>query len=149
MLAVGSLDVVFSLPLGVTNLAFTIVACPKPLQFYGNWTNIHSGWAPASNRLVDMELSASFTVAWMYVRTCSSCAISFAIFFLFGFTPKARDTYRMVFSFIFKLHGSREYTRPKASPEKPISVLHFNSATTTVASDSKYRHYLIYMILTF
>jgi hypothetical protein len=93
ILAIGCIDIILTLPLGIIGLTTTIVSAvvvQKP--FYLGWFNMHSAWEPIWFTYAE-EKQENWIFAQLYAGLWAGPILAVAIFALFGFTPDAREAY--------------------------------------------------------
>ena len=100
VLAVASIDILLTLPIGITNLVLIVLASPHKMTFYPGWQVVHSHWAPTSESYAQLLEGGTFNVARTYFTRWTSPVLAFAIFALFGLTSQARTTYCRPFSLV-------------------------------------------------
>ncbi|KZV72031.1 fungal pheromone STE3G-protein-coupled receptor [Peniophora sp. CONT] len=96
ILALASIDVVLTLPIGITTLATSLLPQTnrQSVPFYRGWKTVHSDWTPQSITYVELKSAREYNaVAWVYIAYWTSPMLAFAIFGLFGLTQQARETY--------------------------------------------------------
>ncbi|KZV64899.1 STE3-domain-containing protein [Peniophora sp. CONT] len=129
VLAVASIDILLTLPIGITNLVLIALAAPHTMTFYPGWKLVHSHWAPTGETYARLLEGGTFNVARTYFTRWTSPVLAFAIFALFGLTAQARATYCRPFLAIKELGWTR--IRPQKA----------ESAHSIVSLDSDhYRH---------
>ena len=121
VLALASVDVLLTLPVGIVNIALNVsdslAQLPGGLPFYFGWTTDHSEWKPVGFSYADIVAGRTSTVARLYFIQWTSPVLAFAIFGLFGVTAEARTSYWRIicticgwFGFKPKMRGSRPRT---------------------------------------
>jgi hypothetical protein len=108
LLAVGCLDIVITLPIGVLSVALDIATSLQQgeFPFYWGWGVIHSDWGPFGvSYNEEIRQSGFWDVFGFYVSIWSSIVLGFAIVALFGFTPEARATYWRAICALLKVFG--------------------------------------------
>ncbi|KAI0317110.1 pheromone A receptor-domain-containing protein [Amylostereum chailletii] len=98
VLAVGCLDILFTLPTGALILLLDVAQGVKDgsYSFYSGWKTIHQDWAPVSISAAEWHVDLWFRFQlifqeWLYL------VLSILIFAIFGLTEEARATYRRWF----------------------------------------------------
>jgi len=94
-LALGILDIIFTLPVGVVNLIqdFKLLA-PLPFVWYPGWGAVHDGWDPVSVSQSDW-IGSGFWNAWnFYFGRWSNIVLGFAMFIIFMLESKARSEFK-------------------------------------------------------
>ncbi|KZV64637.1 fungal pheromone STE3G-protein-coupled receptor [Peniophora sp. CONT] len=96
ILALASIDVLLTLPIGIVNVSLSIVGEQTggyPFVYPG-WTFIHTDWEPESITYDEFRVSKGFgTLVQTYFSQWSSPVLAFTIFGLFGLTSEARTLY--------------------------------------------------------
>ena len=110
MLAVGVLDIVFTLPSGIlytwTHLAIYDL---KHFPLFPDWKETHRSWAPLS--IPASEWRVSFWSRFnLYLGYSLYVVLSIIVFLIFGLTEDARVTYRRWYSTMVKHLGFRPAT---------------------------------------
>jgi hypothetical protein len=98
ILALACVDILLTLPLGVTIASSVIVDgihdyLPETFQFYDGWRSVHSNWGPVAVSRSDLIESGFWNTFIFYVQNWTSIVLALAIFGLFGLTRDARTTY--------------------------------------------------------
>lgn len=144
VLAVASIDILLTLPIGVTNLILGALAAPHTVTFYPGWEAVHSHWNPVSESYAEFLEGGTFNVARTYFTRWTSPVLAFAIFALFGLTAQARATYCRPFSLIKQLILWR--TGHNSEATHSIVSLESNQYSHKVLLDAElgYARYLFY-----
>lgn len=135
ILALGFVDVILSLPLGVLKLTSRFVAMSGPFVFWPGWSEVHSSWTS-----VKIRASAWKTNKWLVfqVRTdqwiCPFLAV--LVFSVCGVHKEARSKYRSAFWTAMKILGFK----PPAKPE--VSDIRFDSAAVDAESMATNAHHI-------
>jgi len=96
LLALGCLEIVWNLPIGIFNLACNIII---PLQygisyrFMNPWGFVHSNWDPVAFSYDDIIAAPTSRIISIYFVLWIPVAAGFVVFGLFGFTEQARSSY--------------------------------------------------------
>ncbi|KZV71045.1 STE3-domain-containing protein [Peniophora sp. CONT] len=96
ILALASVDILFTLPVGIVSTVLIVttgLAQDGGVPLYPGWTSLHSDWAPASYSYADLKSAGTFPFAQVYFAYCTSPALAFVFFALFGLTTEARASY--------------------------------------------------------
>ena len=115
ILALASLDILFTLPMGIANTVFFILEIAEKdyaVRFYPGWAATHADWTPVSICYADMKRAPPANLAQMYFSFWANVVLAFVIFGLFGATDEARVTYRTAFCTVGRLVG-REPNRKR------------------------------------
>ncbi|KZV66401.1 STE3-domain-containing protein [Peniophora sp. CONT] len=134
ILALASIDILFTLPVGIANiaLAMTRILSIDPVLFYGGWTADHSDWEPSSQSYEVTVAEGASGLAQQYFAEWLSPVLAFVIFGLFGVTSEARTSYwRVIYSvgswFGWKpaphTDGARSTSGDIESGEQPLDTL--------------------------
>lgn len=93
ILALASVDVILTLPVGVVSFALTAqTTIGDGDAFYEGWTKTHANWAPV---VVPFTGNGSrVTLVRIYLLPFLPALQAFCIFGLLGLTPDARASYR-------------------------------------------------------
>lgn len=128
MLALGCFDIFTMLPIGVTQLASSIIS-EKKLQFYQGWANVHSDMDPffVTKSMWSTEKWDVFTVHW---NDWIYPFLALAFFCLFGLTPSAISGYRRFFHIFARKFGAKQ----KVSVEEELPEAAFKSGKGTNAT---------------
>ncbi|VDB82752.1 unnamed protein product [Peniophora sp. CBMAI 1063] len=100
ILALASIDVALTLPVGITNMLLYImvdVSLSGAIPFYSGWHATHSDWAPRSITYAELQASGTSSLVLQYFAHWVSPVLAFAIFALFGCTVEARASYWRMF----------------------------------------------------
>ncbi|VDC02673.1 unnamed protein product [Peniophora sp. CBMAI 1063] len=117
ILALASIDVLLTLPIGIVNLVLFITQGLQDasIPFYPGWSYVHTGWTPVGFPYTELEADTSGLVA-TYFTYWSTPALAFAIFGLFGFTFEARDSYWRVVCMVLGRFGWKASSRQTTAP---------------------------------
>ncbi|KAI0030044.1 pheromone A receptor-domain-containing protein [Vararia minispora EC-137] len=94
VLALGCLDILFTLPSGIVALYSTLQPHPQPVSFYPGWDVVHDQWQPRTTPFAAILASGRYAVFQVFFPRTVSLVLSLIIFALFGLTDEARGTYR-------------------------------------------------------
>lgn len=122
ILAVGCLDIVITLPIGILLLVVRI-AQSSPFPFYQGWSYVHSPWGAVSVPAAAWrsDFWSHFSVVygeWQYP------VFAVAVFAVFGLTGEARVMYRRAFCAAAGMCGVKVGAHEQAAP---MSVIAFQS----------------------
>ncbi|VDC04704.1 unnamed protein product [Peniophora sp. CBMAI 1063] len=101
VLALASIDLLLTLPIGIINVVFIISGPLTELHFpfYSGWTQDHVNWGPQSASYAELAGGATSHRAQLYFDHWTSPILALAIFGLFGVTSEARASYwRIVYT---------------------------------------------------
>ncbi|KZV63989.1 STE3-domain-containing protein [Peniophora sp. CONT] len=95
ILALASIDILLTLPFGITNLVLGSLRGPTQhsLPFYPGWTAVHSNWKVTVYSYATLEASGTATVVNAYFSLRKPPVLAFVVFGLFGLTSEARASY--------------------------------------------------------
>ncbi|KZV66104.1 fungal pheromone STE3G-protein-coupled receptor [Peniophora sp. CONT] len=96
ILALASIDILLTLPIGIVILVLVVQAGTTPgggLTFYPGSVGLHSNWSPTGFLYSDLLEEGTFAIAELYLSTWTSPFLAFVIFGLFGLTAEARASY--------------------------------------------------------
>lgn len=95
ILALASLDVLLTLPMGIANIILFVKAdlSSNIISFYFGWNYDHTDWQPESFSYAAIVFGGTYDVAQFYFINWTSPVLAFAIFALFGITTEARASY--------------------------------------------------------
>ncbi|KZV63973.1 fungal pheromone STE3G-protein-coupled receptor [Peniophora sp. CONT] len=118
ILALASIDILFTLPMGIASIALTVIELSShgPIPFYPGWTYDHAQWEPERFSYADLMASGTFRVAEFYFSQWTSPVLAFVIFSLFGVTSEARASYWRVICTIGGWFGWKPTPRRARSP---------------------------------
>ncbi|KZV63983.1 STE3-domain-containing protein [Peniophora sp. CONT] len=115
ILALASIDIVLTLPVGIANIVLIVVqAGPNP--FYFGWTYDHTDWEPEGYPYAGTQAQGTLTLAEIYFTQWTSPILAFAIFGLFGVTLEARASYWRIVCTIGEWFGWRPTLRRARTP---------------------------------
>ncbi|KZV71172.1 fungal pheromone STE3G-protein-coupled receptor [Peniophora sp. CONT] len=101
ILALASVDVLFTLPIGIVDLTLSMVASVAPpnwFPFFPGWSSIHYRWDPVSVPYWERQVAGTASLADDYIAIWTPTILAFVIFGLFGLTSEARASYwRVIF----------------------------------------------------
>lgn len=95
ILAVASVDILLTLPIGVTNVILNVISAKTSagIHFYWGWNFLHTDWKPVDYSYADIKSLGTATLAGLYFSIWTSPVLAFVIFGLFGATTEARASY--------------------------------------------------------
>ncbi|VDB86863.1 unnamed protein product [Peniophora sp. CBMAI 1063] len=111
ILALASVDVVLTLPMGITFLVLQIFSKDESLPFYRGWSTVHAHWDIVHH--VD-TIDSRAGSAQAYFSHWASPVLAFTIFALFGMTAEARASYA---KFLRAVVGRCRRTSPRTSKD--------------------------------
>ncbi|KAI0029061.1 pheromone A receptor-domain-containing protein [Vararia minispora EC-137] len=144
ILAIGSLDIVFTLPIGITNIILQLreaISTNRKFPFYAGWGAVHSDWAPVGLPFNLMQRMPD-TLMFNYVQRWASPALGLTIFALFGLTDEVRATYRRG---LLAAAGIMGWTLPVCKHEdvgeirfgeRPLRRSYLSIGASSIADDS-------------
>ncbi|KZV63986.1 STE3-domain-containing protein [Peniophora sp. CONT] len=123
ILALASIDVLLTLPIGITTIALFVTqkSSVGPPQFYSGWTRDHINWGPVSVSYADIQAGGASSVAVQYFAQWSSPVLAFVVFGLFGVTSEARASYRRI---IYAIGGWLGW-EPHSCRDSPLDDIEF------------------------
>ncbi|KZV64274.1 STE3-domain-containing protein [Peniophora sp. CONT] len=107
LLALSSIDVLFTLPIYTTDAILTLSWITREdgrLPFYLGWVATHMDWEPTGFSYDDLQVTPT-NLARLYVTEWSSPVLAFITFGLFGLTAEARASYYRCFCAIARRFG--------------------------------------------
>ena len=95
ILAIASIDILFTLPLGLVSLASfsNKLVQSGPLPFYSGWEETHRDWQPSVSPYGERLSAGTFAVFDDYWTEWTPIVLAYIIFSLFGLTREARNLY--------------------------------------------------------
>ena len=119
VLALGCLDILVTLPIGILNLAVDIKE--NEIVFYQGWSAIHTDWEPfgVTKRMWATTPFGTFDVKW---NDWVSVYFALVFFALFGLTAEARAKYMRALYFVLQPLGIKPATK-----EPELSTVMFGS----------------------
>ena len=102
ILALGCLDILVSLPIGIISVYVDVKG--NTIVFYQGWTVIHSNWEPFAVTK-EMWTDAPFGVFDLNWNEWISVYYSVVFFALFGLTVEARSKYKRALNFVLRWFG--------------------------------------------
>ena len=120
ILALASIDILLTLPLGIASIALAVsetLSTPHGFPFYFGWTLDHTNWEPFKYPYHALVAQGTPSVVQVYFSHWTSPILAFAIFGLFGVTADARASYRSVICNVCGWFGPK----PKMRGSRPIS----------------------------
>ncbi|VDB95531.1 unnamed protein product [Peniophora sp. CBMAI 1063] len=126
ILALASIDILFSLPIGIATIVLTVKEYLSfgPIPFYFGWTYDHSDWQPEGAPYADVVSSGPFDVAQFYFTEWTSPILAFTIFALFGVTSEARASYWRVICTVCGWFGWKPTLRTRRA-RSPLGDIEF------------------------
>ncbi|KZV63981.1 STE3-domain-containing protein [Peniophora sp. CONT] len=115
ILALASIDIVLTLPIGIANIVLIVVE-PGPFPFYFGWTSDHTDWEPQAYSYAELVTLGTSTMAQYYFTQWTSPVLAFAIFALFGVTSEARASYWRIICTIGGWFGWKPTLRRERTP---------------------------------
>ncbi|KZV62314.1 STE3-domain-containing protein [Peniophora sp. CONT] len=107
VLALSSIDLIFTLPVNATDGVLQLLALTQEfgrLPFYQGWVEIHTDWEPEGFSYDELRASPD-DLAQAYFTFWSSPALAFITFGLFGLTTEARASYYRGFCAVARRFG--------------------------------------------
>jgi hypothetical protein len=115
LLALGCLDIVITLPIGILNIVTTVEDVPS-LPFYSGWSAQHSNWAPYAVPYSDVLSSGFWDKFEFYFEIWTTPVLSIAVIAIFGLTADVRETWARGISFFARVLSRTGVVRtPQAS----------------------------------
>ncbi|VDC07897.1 unnamed protein product [Peniophora sp. CBMAI 1063] len=113
ILILASIDVLLTLPIGITNIVLKVVPALKNsgLPVYPGWTVLHTNWSPVSFSYSRIKASGTAGLAQFYFTHWTSPVLALAIFALFGLTTEARVSYLRIIHFVIGRIGWKPGSR--------------------------------------
>ncbi|VDC00187.1 unnamed protein product, partial [Peniophora sp. CBMAI 1063] len=101
ILALASIDVLVTLPLGAISLALFLIPATRNdgdieasnITFYPGWHFLHTNWGPTGSTYDEIKAAGNLRLQQLYFSYWTGPLLAFVIFGLFGLTPDARATY--------------------------------------------------------
>ena len=100
ILAIASIDIILTLPIGIANIVLVVALLPAyhqslaTLPFYQGWNIVHRNFHTLISKTRDeLEDSGPYTLPQIYFTYATTPVLAFCIFCLFGLTQEARDSY--------------------------------------------------------
>ncbi|VDB95847.1 unnamed protein product [Peniophora sp. CBMAI 1063] len=128
ILALASIDILLTLPIGIVNIALNIsstVVSIDTVPLYPGWTALHSDWEPVSYTYAELETFGRSELARNYFSYWTSPVLAFAIFCLFGVTSEARASYWRIIRAVGDRVGWRRTTRPAKEGHTSLGEIEF------------------------
>ncbi|VDC07996.1 unnamed protein product [Peniophora sp. CBMAI 1063] len=128
VLALASIDLLITLPMGITNLVISItlgIEGGGTIPWYYGWAETHSGTGePASIPYADLKAVGPSQLASTYFEQWSSPILAFAVFGLFGLTSQTRASYRDIIYTVGGWFGWKSTPR-EGHRESQMSAMEF------------------------
>ncbi|KZV75897.1 STE3-domain-containing protein, partial [Peniophora sp. CONT] len=113
ILALASIDVLVTLPLGAISLALFLIPATRNdgdiavdnISFYPGWHFLHTNWAPTGSSYEEIVAAGNLRLQQLYFSYWTGPMLAFVIFGLFGLTHDARATYRRTIRAFKRLLG--------------------------------------------
>ncbi|VDB87361.1 unnamed protein product [Peniophora sp. CBMAI 1063] len=98
ILALASIDILVTLPLGITTLVLAVLVFREfDVPFYLGWDFVHSDFEPFSLTYARMKAAGAGSLAQRYCQVWTSPILAFVTFGLFGLTSEACAMYGQPF----------------------------------------------------
>jgi hypothetical protein len=130
ILALGCVDILLTLPIGILSLVIMIQAMlqsPGVFSFYYSGEFTDPNWAPFIVSWAELQGAGFWNVFSYYFQRWVSVVLGFAIFALFGMTPAARQSYGDAFNALGSIFGL------KSLAATPRATHHNSDLVTTIA----------------
>jgi hypothetical protein len=135
ILAMGSIDILITLPIGIYAVEYIISSAVKghklgfPL-IYPGWKHVHTNWDPVPIPYVELDLPSLVDLNF---ESWSSVLLALTMFALFGLTKSAREIYWRGFCAVFGVFGW--HPRSPWDSESNLASLAFASNQRTHDSE--------------
>ncbi|VDC00657.1 unnamed protein product [Peniophora sp. CBMAI 1063] len=132
ILAIATIDILLTLPIGIVNITMIIVAAlapPKDFPFYPGWEYLHADdWEPGTASYADMTADGGVAdLAQIYFTRWTSPVLAFTIFALFGVTSEARGAYWRILCSVGGRFGWKP-TAPTRKGQNSLGEIEFGAA---------------------
>ncbi|KZV60717.1 fungal pheromone STE3G-protein-coupled receptor, partial [Peniophora sp. CONT] len=94
--ALASIDVVLTLPIGITTIVLAVMEVLSQLSppLYAGWNTLHHGdWEPVGITYATLKEDGTSSVVEHFFSQWTSPTLSYVVFGLFGMTAEARTSY--------------------------------------------------------
>ncbi|VDB86999.1 unnamed protein product [Peniophora sp. CBMAI 1063] len=126
ILALASIDILLTLPLGIATIALIVKDSVSfgTVPFYFGWTHDHTEWQPQSYSYASIVSQGTSALAQFYFVFWTSPILAFVIFGLFGVTSEARASYWRIICTICGWIGWKP-TLPTRRARSPLGDIEF------------------------
>lgn len=130
ILVLASMDILFTLPFGIVNLAIEIRGqmSQYAYSFYLGWEYTHASWKEATGLPYNTS-TGPFALASFYFTYWSNPILAFIIFGLFGLSVEARTTYWRGMFVVANWLGCKLPLHEGAT-SSPLETMEFGAQTT-------------------
>ena len=141
ILALASIDILFTLPIGVVSLVLNI---SEPLEqgnglpFYPGWALLHDNWEPQSVSYAEVQAAGTSTLVELYLIHWTSPVLAFAIFGFFGLTTETRASYRRAIRAVFGRLGWN-LGRSARNARSTLDAIEFGMGPQEMSTDAAIR----------
>ena len=113
ILALASIDIMLTLPIGIVNVVLNATAALAQggLPFYWGWSVLHTDWEPVGISYADLKANGTASLGQFYFSHWTSPALAFVIFGLFGLSSEARASYWYIACTVGTWFGLRSSAR--------------------------------------
>lgn len=143
ILAIASIDVLLTLPIGIANMALAIASFRNlehtlTIPFYQGWAAIHQHFQiPVKILYATLEEHGSYTLAQVYFNYWTTPLLAFSIFGLFGLTNEARTSYQYIFNVLHGRVGWRPQILGRKREESDLDSVEFDIPPREMTLDSE------------
>ena len=149
ILALASIDLLLTLPLGVATLVLKLVVWLRvyPLPFYSGWKSLHAEWEPIRYPYKQNEAYGKVALVELYVAMWTPPTLALAVFALFGLSAEARASYWRIACTIRSWFGTKRTPISDGHSKQPGDVEldgHLQVTTEVGSADVDLSRYISY-----
>ena len=138
ILALATIDALFTLPIGVVNIVLTVTSLlyQGELPVYPGWAEVHSQWEPQAISYAYIKSRGTAQLAADYFSIWSSPVLAFIVFGLFGLTTEAQASYWRVIHYVIGWFGWKPAVQARDT-ERVLDTMEFGDPVREVAPDAE------------
>ncbi|KAI0031635.1 GPCR fungal pheromone mating factor [Vararia minispora EC-137] len=139
IIVLGCADIFFTLPVGAAQMIIAVnygLHFIHRLPFYSGWSSGHSA-ASSAPEIFPFSETSSWALSTAYISSWAPVALGYIVILLFGFTPKARASYRHAYLQVLQLLPCGHRKRP---PSHPVEMDFAEASSTEVCDECCKRH---------
>lgn len=138
LLAIASLEILFTLPFGIVSLTLKLTSASEQegsFPVYPGWSVLHEDWDPVTVSYAQLQSFGTFTMAASYFTIWTSPALTFVIFAFFGLNSEARASYRRLIVTIGNWVGWKP-TRVR-NAQSTLGTIEFGAGPQELSTDAE------------
>ncbi|KZV70306.1 hypothetical protein PENSPDRAFT_685563 [Peniophora sp. CONT] len=154
ILAIASIDLLLTLPIGIATLALAIATFRNlerslNIPFYQGWSVVHRHFqVPVSTSYAELREHGTYNLAEAYFTYWTTPVLAFSIFGLFGLTAEARASYGRVCSALSTRLRGEHHVSPRKRDESDLESLEFDIPPREMSLDTETGSFPVFVAFT-